>query len=121
MKFVSRVVLAAVFFLSDHSFAQQITTQTSPATDSLNTLLKTYFAGLKLYEVIGNKKGIVSSYNNIGLVYYDQGNYSEALKNHLAALKIKQELNDKPAIASSYNNIGIVYQDQKKYSEALRN
>jgi len=55
---------------------------------------------------LGIKSGIAYSYNNIGIVYYEQENYSEALKNYTASLKIKEELGDKSGIADSYCNIG---------------
>lgn len=61
------------------------------------------------------------AYNNIGLVYWDQGNYPDALTNHFAALKIREAIDDKKGISSSHNNIGNVYKDQLNYPEALKN
>jgi len=61
------------------------------------------------------------AYNNIGNVYYDQGNYPEALKNHFAALRIREKINDVAGKAPSYNNIGLVYTYQGNNKEALRN
>lgn len=69
---------------------------------------------------IGWKKGLAQSYNNIGLVYKNQGIYPEALKNHFAALQLREELGDKKGIAGSINNIGNVYQNQGNYTEALK-
>src|ERR1700758_286910 len=34
--------------------------------------LRNYFAALKIYTEIGNKKGIATSYSNIGAVYYSR-------------------------------------------------
>ena len=68
-----------------------------------------------------DKKFIARIYNNIGLVYYGQGNYPEALKNHFTALKIRMEIGDKQGIAASYSNIGIIYPLQGNYSDALKN
>ncbi|MFY9308774.1 MAG: tetratricopeptide repeat protein [Bacteroidia bacterium] len=59
--------------------------------------------------------------NNIGLIYYAQGNYAEALRAHFASLRIRKEIEDKQGIAASYNNIGNVYYSQGNYPEALRN
>ncbi|MFL5752616.1 MAG: tetratricopeptide repeat protein [Bacteroidia bacterium] len=73
-----------------------------------------------LAESIGWKKGLAQSYNNIGLVYKNQGLYAESLKNHFAALKLREESGDKKGAASSTNNIGNVYQNQLNYPEALR-
>lgn len=74
-----------------------------------------------LAEKLNYKKGITTSYNNMGIVYYNQGNYAEALNNHFAALKIFREIGYKKGIASCYNNIGNVYSNQGKYAEALKN
>jgi tetratricopeptide (TPR) repeat protein len=50
-----------------------------------------------------------SSYNNIGLVYFNQGNYEAALKNRLDALKIREKIGEKRGISISYSSIGDVY------------
>ena len=34
---------------------------------------------LKIFEEIGNKRGIASCLNNIGLIYKDQGNYAKTI------------------------------------------
>lgn len=77
--------------------------------------------GLGLSTSLNFKKGIAQSYNNLGNIYKEQGNYQEALKNHFASLKIKEEMNDKYGISVSYNNIGIVYDNLGNYPEALNN
>jgi len=60
---------------------------------------------LRLSEKVNWKKGILDSYNNIGIAKDHLGNYSEALKNYLAAAKISTEINDKQGIGNAYNNI----------------
>ena len=67
------------------------------------------------------KKGKSQALNNIGVIYYNQGNYPEALKNYFAALKIREEIKDKKGIAASYNNIGNIYYSQGNYPNALKN
>jgi len=61
------------------------------------------------------------TFNNLGIIYFDQGNYPEALRNYFASLKIKEITHDKKGIAGSYNNIGNVYCFQGNYTEALKN
>ena len=60
------------------------------------------------------------AYNNIGLIYFGQGNFMEALKSHNSSLKIKMIIDDQRGIASSYNNIGNLYNAQGNYVDALK-
>ena len=50
----------------------------------------------------GWPKGIAQSYNNIGTVYYNQGNYDNALENHFAAIKIREEYGDKKGLENYF-------------------
>ncbi|CAF0891158.1 unnamed protein product [Didymodactylos carnosus] len=61
-------------------------------------------------------------YNNIGLVYKYQGEYSKALKYYEQTLEIhlKTMGTNHPSVATTYSNIGDVYQDQGEYSQALK-
>ena len=76
-------------------------------------------SALELATTLNYKKGIASSYNNIGSGHEVQGNYPEALEDYFASVKIKEEIGDKKGIAGSYNNIGNIYQKQGNYPEAL--
>ena len=72
---------------------------------------------------------IASSLHNIGLVYYNKGNYDEALLYYQKSLKIKYrvygvdesqvEEQGNSSIALSLNNIGNVYNAKGNYDEAL--
>ena len=64
---------------------------------------------------------IATSYNNIGLVYSDQGNYAKALEYSKKSLAIRLKVlePDHPDVALSYNNIGSVYFNQGNYAKAL--
>ena len=61
------------------------------------------------------------SYNDIGVVYDDQGNYIKALEYHGKAMDIRERVlgSDHHDTSSSYNNIGLVYYDQGNYAKAL--
>ena len=65
------------------------------------------------------KKGLATAYNNIGLIYGDQGEIEKALKHYFLSLKIYEEIKDKKGIAYSYNNIGFVYHNQGENEKAL--
>ena len=62
-----------------------------------------------------------TSYNNIGLVYYTQGDYDKALEYYFRALAIREKVlgREHPDTATSYNNIGGVYDTQGDYDKAL--
>ncbi|MBL4655834.1 MAG: tetratricopeptide repeat protein [Bacteroidia bacterium] len=74
---------------------------------------------LKILEEIKNKKEMVYSYNNIGFIYYEQGEIEKALKYLFLALNIFEEINDKLGMATSYNNIGLIYNNQAEIEKAL--
>lgn len=74
-----------------------------------------------LAESLHFKKGMAVSYNNIGIIYHSQGNYSEALRNQFASLKNYEDIGSERGMARSYNNIGVIYENQGNYPEALKN
>ena len=69
------------------------------------------------------------AYNNIGSVYWHQGDYPKALGNYFKALKMNEQLANSPdevisqsgknGMAANLGNIGIVYDLQDDYSKAL--
>ena len=62
-----------------------------------------------------------TSYNNIGAVYDNKGEYDKALEYYHKALVIDEEVlgMKHPSIAKSYNNIGLVYDNKGEYDKAL--
>ncbi|MBA3970651.1 MAG: tetratricopeptide repeat protein, partial [Bacteroidetes bacterium] len=82
--------------------------------------LRYYFASLKIMEELNDEKSIANTNNNIGRVYYLQGNHAEALKLFMTSLAIYQKLGIKKGIAFCYNNMGLVYYAQGKYNESLK-
>jgi tetratricopeptide (TPR) repeat protein len=73
---------------------------------------------LEIKRTLGDKKGISSSLNNLGLLYKDQGKLEEAKKLYLESLEIKRTLGDKKGISESLNNLGLLYKNQGKIEEA---
>ncbi|CAF0951715.1 unnamed protein product [Didymodactylos carnosus] len=63
-----------------------------------------------------------TTYNNMGLVYKNQGDYEKALKYYEKSLEIKliSLPPNHPDIATTYNNIGLVYDNQGDYEKALK-
>ncbi len=64
---------------------------------------------------------VATSYNNLGVVYSEQGDYPRALEYHQKALAIWQQVfgAEHPDVAVSYNNLGTVYHIQGDYPRAL--
>ena len=81
-----------------------------------------YLRQIPLAEELYGKehKNTAVSYNNIGEVYNEQGDYDKALEYHQKALLIREKVlgTEYPETATSYNNIGVVYRKQGKYDKA---
>jgi serine phosphatase RsbU (regulator of sigma subunit)/Tfp pilus assembly protein PilF len=57
--------------------------------------------------------------NNMGLIYMNQGNISQALDHYYRSLKLMEENGDEPGIILCLNNIGGIYRDQSDNIQAL--
>ena len=62
-----------------------------------------------------------ASYNNIGRIYSERGDYAQALAYYEMVLPMQLQMYgpQHPAVAISYNNIGFVYSRQGDYTQAL--
>jgi len=80
--------------------------------------LEYYERSLRLREELGNKIGIATSYQSIGVVLSIQKKNDEALQYFLKALKIKEEAGAREGVTSLLNNVGNTYMEQKKYALA---
>lgn len=74
---------------------------------------------LKVREEIGDKKAIASSLNNIGGVYFRQGNSDKALDYFRRSLKVSEEVGEKRLVAATIMNIGSIYLTQGNDKQAL--
>ena len=63
---------------------------------------------------------VAASYNNLGIVHHDLGQYSKAKEHHEKALIIRKKLygEQHADVASSYNNLGVVYRVLGEHSQA---
>ena len=66
-------------------------------------------------------KDAAEAINNIGGIFYREGNYSKALDFHQRALKIREDVcpSDYAAIAESLNYIGLILDCQGQYDESV--
>jgi serine phosphatase RsbU (regulator of sigma subunit)/Tfp pilus assembly protein PilF len=82
---------------------------------------------LQLSNKINYVRGQAAANNNIGKLYYYQGNNTKALTYYLAAVSVLELQQSKSKenykqyqkqLSSTYNNIGTIYQRQKMYDKA---
>jgi len=76
---------------------------------------------LQLSNELNYSKGIAQAYNDMGIVYIDQGKYSEAIDFFNQSMMIRMSLMDSAGVASLFNKIGIVYQKKGELKNALEN
>lgn len=65
------------------------------------------------------KKGLANAYKNIGIAYYNQGNYVESLSNYDQSRAIFDSIKDKVGVANILSNEGAVYYNQGDDEKAL--
>jgi tetratricopeptide (TPR) repeat protein len=75
---------------------------------------------LNLATEIDDKRGMAASYNNLGIIYRNQGGLDKALDYYLTSLRIYESLNNKEGIATTKNNIANLYAVKKDYTEAMK-
>lgn len=79
----------------------------------------TYFnKALAAFTIANQLKGISDCYNNIALIYHDQGNNGKAIEYNTKALKIEETLKDALTEAHTLNNIGNIYNDEHDFKLA---
>ena len=83
------------------------------------TSLKYDYMALQLYQQTGNKMGLASVYQGIGVVYDEQGSDSLALTYFSKSLALYTELGDKDAVAGDLGDMGNIYDDMNKPGDAL--
>lgn len=75
---------------------------------------------LHLATEINDQKGMAASYNNLGIVYRNQGALDKALEYYIISLKIYETLKNKEGIATTKNNISNIYSIKKDYGHAMK-
>ncbi len=68
---------------------------------------------------INFSKAVAQAYNDLGIIYYDQQDFTNALASYNKAFNIRLKLNDQKGIGALYNKIGIIYQKESKFDSAL--
>src|SRR5687767_585452 len=75
---------------------------------------------LNLATEINDRRGMAASYNNLGIVYRNQGAFDKALEYYIISLKIYETLQNKEGIATTKNNISNIYSIKREFSQAMK-
>ncbi len=75
---------------------------------------------LNLASEINDKRGMGAAYNNLGIIYRNQGALDKALEYYMTSLNIYESLDHKLGIASTKNNISTIYSIKKDYPESMK-
>lgn len=80
----------------------------------------------RMFEKLGDKKGLANCYNNIASAYNEKGDlthsrvyFDKAIEYHLKALELRRADADTSDVKNSYNNIGTAYLSMGEYDKAL--
>jgi len=67
---------------------------------------------LETFQGIGDKNGEANMRNNIGAIYFNQGNDVKAIENYLESLRVAEEISDTIRTLTALANIGTVYSNK---------
>jgi tetratricopeptide (TPR) repeat protein len=74
---------------------------------------------MEISEALGDRYGLASTYNNLGTVYADKGEWDLAIEYHEKGMKIFEALGDRYGLASTYHNLGNVYAKKGEWDIAI--
>lgn len=78
-------------------------------------------SALKINKEIGNKEGIITCLNILGLISNSQNKKEEVILIFNQSIQISKEIGNLRGLASTYNNIGTFYLDNLDYAKSLLN
>ena len=79
-----------------------------------------YTASLQTHTVAGNKQGIATTYNNLGVAAQNiKGDFTRAADYYFKSLHATEEIKDSVAQSNALQNIAAIYMLQKNYDKAL--
>lgn len=81
--------------------------------------LENYETALKIYEELGDKRGIGDCLTKMGTVFRKQGKPKEAMSHYERALALFEELDDDFKLLRLHMLIGFLHYERKNYEEAL--
>jgi serine phosphatase RsbU (regulator of sigma subunit) len=80
-----------------------------------------YYAekGKELAIKYGHGRHHAQSWNVLGTIYNDKGDYNKAIACHLKAIELREQLGIETDLANSYHNMALVYSNMDSLSTAL--
>ena len=78
-----------------------------------------YRKSLTIFEELGDRAGMASSYHQLGIIAYLHGDYDHALDWYRQALTIAEELGDRAGMASTIGQIGVLLTETGRVREGL--
>jgi tetratricopeptide (TPR) repeat protein len=70
-------------------------------------------------EELGDRAGLATTYNNIGLINEARGEYAAALEWYERSVALKEALGDRAGLATTYHNIASIHYARRNYVIAL--
>ena len=89
------------------------------ATGDVQQALTYYHQALPLQQEVGDRSGMATTLNNIGMVYRTTGDVQQALAYYHQALPLRQEVGDRAGESVTRYNIAMMYQAQGHLAEAV--
>jgi tetratricopeptide (TPR) repeat protein len=59
------------------------------------------------------------TFNNLGLVYHDKGEWDKAIDYYQRSLAIDEKVGDEVGAAMTMRNMALLYEDMERYDEAV--
>lgn len=75
--------------------------------------------GKELAVKYGHGRHHAQSWNVLGTIYNDKGDYNKAITCHLKAIELREQLGIETDLANSYHNMALVYSNMDSLSTAL--
>ena len=85
----------------------------------LYTKQRAYADAIECFEIAQSLEPSASSLHNVGLIYYETGQFDKALNYHNRVLALYKKLGNQKDIADSLINLGNVYDDLGQFDKAL--
>ena len=73
---------------------------------------------LDINKQLGNQKGILITYNNLGMIYLDLEQYNNALPQLEKGLELSRKIESREGVISAISNVAVALQGLGKYQES---